>query len=552
MTGIHRLDYPLNFAALLAEKEAVIAAQAVQITAQLSQIAALLSAQAVQANQLKMQALLIEKLTYELAYIKRVMFGRSSEASELLAVQSDLSGVETTALAGLAETAVPANTALAPPAHKAPKGQPKRMLFSSDLPRETVILDLPDAEKIGLVYIGTESSQRLHYAPGVFTVIVTERRKYAKPGAPEFGIRAAPLPLCVLPGGMLDETVIAYVAVAKFADHQPLTRQIDVFKRSRIEFSLSTLSENLLNVALIWLAPLVNALWQLLKTGNAIHVDETVLATLPQKGDVKRETKKTRLWTYLGRANDPSNNNLGAPIILYHYTQNKAGLHVREALKNWPQNRTVYLQADAASNYDALFKEQPDIREVACWAHARRKFYAIAEQSKVRIFAHLAVEQIDQLFVIERQIKDGKLSDPLAYRCKHATPILAAIKASLEAKLPGLAPKTPTAGAIKYVLNHWAAFNTYLEAAHLKPDNNAAERALRKAALGRKNYLFVGNERGGAAAAIYYSLIETAKANGIEPFAWLTHALKELPKRKSSNFEDIKDLLPIKRPEHSD
>ena len=542
----------MDFAALLAEKDALIAMQASQIEALASQIEALVSDNATQANQLKTQALQLEKLTHELAQIKRVMFGRSSEAAALLAVQSDLFGIETIAFDGLAETTVPANTAIAPVVPKAPKGQPKRVLFSSDLPHETVVLDLPDAEKIGLVRVGTESSQRLHYAPGVFTVIVTERPKYAKPGEPEFGIRAAPLPLCVLPGGMLDESVIAYVAVAKFADHQPLTRLIEIAKRSGIEFSLSTLSENLLNVALIWLAPLVKALWQLLKTGTAIHVDETVLATLPQKGDAKRETKKTRLWTYLGRANDPSNNNLGAPIILYHYTQNKAGLHVREALKNWPQNRIVYLQADAASNYDALFKEQPDIREVACWAHARRKFYAIAEQSKkVRIFAHLAVEQIDQLFAIERQIKDGMLSEPLAYRRKHATPILATIKASLEAKLPGLAPKTPTAGAIKYVLNHWPAFNTYLEAAHLKPDNNAAERALRKAALGRKNYLFVGNERGGAAAAIYYSLIETAKANGIEPFAWLTHALKELPKRKSSNFEDIKDLLPIKRLEHS-
>ena len=538
----------MNFAALLAEKEALIATLTAQIMALSAQIAALLSEHATQANQLKIQALLIEKLTHELAQIKRVMFGRSSEAAALLAVQSDLFGVETIALAGLDEPPVPANTALAPPAHKAPKGQPKRVLFPSDLPRKTVVLDLSEAEKIGLVCIGTESSQRLHYAPGVFTVIVTERPKYAKPGESEFGIRTAPLPLCVLPGGMLDESVIAHVAIAKFADHQPLTRQIDIFKRSGIEFSLSTLSENVLNVALIWLAPLVTALWQLLKTGTAIHVDETVLATLPQKRDAKRETQKTRLWTYLGRANDPSNNNLGPPIILYHYTQNKAGVHVREALKNWPQNRVVYLQADAASNYDALFKEQPDIREVACWAHARRKFYAIAEQSKVRIFAHLAVEQIDQLFAIERQIKDGKLSAPLAYRRKHATPILATIKASLELKLPGLAPKTPTAGAIKYVLNHWPAFNTYLEAAHLKPDNNAAERALRKAALGRKNYLFVGNERGGAAAAIYYSLIETAKANGIEPFAWLTQALKELPKRQSSNFDDIKDLLPIKRP----
>ena len=542
----------MNFATLLVEKDALIAIQAGQIAMLVSDNATLVSDNATLLSQLKTQALLIGKLTHELAQIKRMMFGRSSEAAALLAVQSDLFGVETIAFDGLAETTVPANTAMAPPAHKLPKGQPKRVLFSSDLPHETVVLDLPEAEKVGLVHIGTESSQRLHYAPGVFTVIITERPKYAKPEVPEFGIRTAPLPLCVTPGGMLDESVIAYVAVAKFADHQPLTRQIDIFKRSGIEISLSTLSENVLNVALIWLAPLVKALWQLLKTGTAIHVDETVLATLPQKGDAGRETKKTRLWTYLGRANDPSNHNLGPPIILYHYTQNKAGHHVREALQHWPQNRIVYLQADAASNYDALFKEQPDIREVACWAHARRKFYAIAEQSKVRIFAHLAVEQIDQLFAIERQIKEAKLSDPLAYRRAHATPILAAIKASLEAKLPGLAAKTPTAGAIKYVLNRWPAFNTYLEAPHLKPDNNAAERALRKAALGRKNYLFVGNERGGAAAAIYYSLIETAKANGIEPSAWLTHALKELPKRKSSNYEDIKDLLPIKRLEHSD
>ena len=508
----------MTFADLQAERERLIARPGVELF-----------------NMLLSQVFLTEKLTLEIAQLKRLRFGASSEASALLDVQGQLFPVDSAELPTSDAAFKPRIRSLAEIAATDPV-KPKRTLLPPALPRTEVILDLPEAEKAGLVLIGTEQSEKLHYEPGQFSVVVTVRSKYAQLNNPDAGVRYAPLVPCVIPGGLLDASVIAQVAVAKFADHQPLSRQVEIFKRSEVELSVSMLSETLLCVADIWLKPLVSALWRELKSSLVMHVDETVLATLPEKGKALGKTRKTRLWTYTVWG-----------IVLYHYTEDKAGAHVREVLANWPQGRRVYLQADAASNYDALYRQQPLIHEVGCWAHARRKFFAIAEGSKVPVFAHTAIALIDQLFAIEREIKPLADADKLAARQAQARPVLAQIKQSFDDKLHGITPKSPTAGAISYVLKNMAALSRYTEQAYLKPDNNAAERALRKAALGRKNFLFVGSKRGGEAAAVYYSLIETAKANGLEPWAWLKHVLNELPKRKTSNYDDVKDLLPIKR-----
>jgi transposase len=340
----------------------------------------------------------------------------------------------------------------------------------------------------------------------------------------------------------LDVSVLAEVAISKFADHMPLSRQIDRVGRLGVELSLSTLSGNLLTIAEVWLKSLIDALWVVLCQRMSLHVDETVLPTLPEPGSGDRQTKKTRLWTYL--------NDTGPPIILFHYTQSKAGQHVRDVLSDWkaPTDAAcaLYLHADAASNYDALYRQNPHIKPVNCWAHARRKFYAIAGESSSRIFAHEAVEQIDVLFAYERAWKTLSTEERFTQRQAKAIPQLDKIHAMLSEKLIHQSPNSATGQAINYLLKRWENFTRYTAHGDLVMSNNAAERALRKAALGRKNFLFVGNERGGEAAATYYSLIETAKANGIEPSQWLLNALRELPKRKGSSFQDVKDLLPIK------
>jgi transposase len=206
----------------------------------------------------------------------------------------------------------------------------------------------------------------------------------------------------------------------------------------------------------------------------------------------------------------------------------------------------LYLHADAASNYEALYRQHPRIQPVNCWAHARRKFYAIARESTTRIFAHEAVERIDVLFADERKWQALSADERMLKRQLEAKPKLDELRAMLSAKLIEQSPNSATGQAIRYLTKRWDNFTRYIEHGDLVLSNNAAERALRKAALGRKNFLFVGNERGGEAAAIYYSLIETAKANGIDPGQWLLNVLRELPKRKGSRFQDVKDLLPIK------
>jgi transposase len=489
------------------------------------------------AQALRLKDLHIEKLSHELARLKRQLFGRSREASADAPVQGELFG----AFERIESPAQDQKAVVQKSSSSQPKGsQPRREPLPLNLPSVVTVLDLPEHEKLGLQKIGEERSERLVYQPGILQVEVTVRPKYTAPNQPERGVLTAAVPASVIPGGLYHESFLSHVIVSKFADHIPLSRLISQCARMGYEPALSTLCSSVLTVATVWLQPIVDALWLKMKMATAIHVDETLLATLPTPKSGQREVLKTRLWTYYVDF-------AGHIFVLYHYTETKAGVHVRKMLSDWPGSRTCYLQADAASNYDALYREQPLILEVACWAHARRKFFDIAKNSSSRIFAHEALEQINALFELEREWKSLSPDDRKTRRWEHAKPQLDAIEKRFTQKLQSLPPKTPTAGAISYVLKNWAAFTRYLDTGYLQLDNNAAERALRKAALGRKNFLFVGNERGGEAAALCYSVLETAKANGLEPWAWLSHVLTELPRRNSNAPGAIEDLLPLRR-----
>jgi transposase len=482
---------------------------------------------------------MVEKLTLELAMLKRQLFGRSREAADQLMVQGQLFAAPEVIESAPEDGVVPALPRTPDPKPPATQRRPIRQVIPEHLPREETVLDLPAAEIADWIKIGDDVSERLAYKPGTYFVRRTIRPRYAKPGDPEAGVVQQPMPLSVIPSGLLDETLLAKFAIDKFADHQPLNRQVEQAARQGVTLALSTISENLLTVAGLWLNPLIDALWNVLQQRTSLHVDETVLPTLPDPKSKDRQTRKTRLWTYL--------NDQGPPIILYQYTDTKEGSHIRKTLANWGRSGVCYLHADAASNYDALYQQQPNIRAVNCFAHARRKFYEIAKSAPAtRIFAHAAVEKIDALFADERAWK--ALDDQARYQQRQAiaVPKLAALKTMLADKMVGMSDSSATAKAIAYLLKRWDNFTRYTERGDLSISNNAAERALRKAALGRNNFLFVGNERGGEAAVIYYSLIETAKANEIEPYQWLLNALSELPKRKGSSYDDVKDLLPIK------
>lgn len=471
---------------------------------------AALAENAAQRELIKSQSALIEKLTLELAILKKRLFGRQSEASDHLDLQASLFDVHTLPVDPAQPPAPPKSGGTG----KTPR-HPQRMVMPPNLPVEVETITPPASEIEGLVKIGVEISERLAYTPGRFHVRRIEVEKYAHPKVPELGVVSAKLPPRLIPGGLYDESLIAHIMVAKYDDHLPLNRQREIYQRQGVTLPISTMCEAVLTCGAA-MKPLWLGLQQQLLKRSELHVDETSMPCL-----AKGQTQKMRMWTYLSSAGDTR------PIILYHFTPTKAGEHVIRFLNGW----SGYLHADAASNYDELYAQNPAIHEVACWAHARRKFYEIAEHAPTRVLAHEAVEQINALFAIEQDARKEKLlpEQIKERRDKFAKPIIDQLKAWLETQRPRLAPTAPTARAMNYLTNHWAAFTRYLDDGRLKLDNNAAERALRLAAIGRKNYLFVGNERSGQVAATLLTLIETAKANGLEPMAYLTRVLREIP-----------------------
>lgn len=464
----------------------------------------------------------VERLENMLQALLRQKFGPSSENAQQLSLfqTPDTEVIEQT----------PAPTAVV--SQPKPAVPRERIILPKALPEVRTVIDLPDAQKIApdgtpLIQIGEETTVKLGFKAASFYKEVIVRPKYAHPNHPDFGIRCAKLPAQLVDGSLLSPSLGAHLLVSKFADHLPLYRIAEIYQRGNIDIPRSTLSDWVIRLT-TELQPLVNRLKDHLLQQSVLHLDETVLP-LQSVG----RTLSARAWAYVAPA---------AHLVLYDFTLTKEGQHVRDFLRNW---NGTYLQADAASNYDALFVLRPDLLEVGCWAHARRKFFdiaAIADRQGQRVFAHEAVERINQLFDLERQFKVLTNDERAQQRQKLARPLIEDLKPWLEAKLATLTPKSPTATAISYLLKRWPVFTRYLDDGRLAIDNNAAERALREIAVGRKNWLFAGSDKGGLACAIATSLIETAKANGLDPLAYLADVLTRLP---TTLNRDIDSLLPM-------
>ena len=491
----------------------------------------------------------IQRLMHELLILKRRLFGRAAEASDQLQIQGQLFGDP------IVETDLPPASAppLVKPTSEPAKRHPRqgRVVLPPNLKRVEDVL-LPEGVHADdgtlrpeFVRIGEERSERLACTPGEFWVAVTVRPKFARRDdtsndtADDTGpaVRIAALPRFVVDSGLCHETLLAQVVLAKVDDHIPLHRQSEMLLRDcGVRLPVSTLSDQVLNVGQA-LKPLWTALFDQLRSRDAIHADETVLPTQAKGG-----AQKTRAWTFASTAGARADGSTDPPILCYLYSDDKSGAHVRKQLEAW----RGYLHADASSVYDALFRQSPGIVEVACWAHARRKFFDIAKASAVRITAHEAVERINALFEIERQASEQNLQpkDRHALRQEHAVPLITAFREWAIEQVAQLSPQSPTAKAFAYLDRHWKAFTRYTERGDLKIDNNAAERALRVVALGRKNWLFAGSERGGQAIATLLSLIETAKANGLNPRDWLVDTLTKLPRWPNSR---INELLPLRQ-----
>jgi transposase len=408
-----------------------------------------------------------------------------------------------------------------------PRRPGKRGLRSlpSDLPRERIEHDLPAGEKVCAECgcekkrIGEQTSEQLEYVPASLYIIEHVCPKYACPAC-QGHVAQGEKPAQPIEKGLPGPGLLSHVITNKYADHLPLNRQESIFARYGVELSRSTLCDWTMAAAET-LEPVVKEMRKRVLQSVVIHTDDT-----PVPVQAKRKTRKCYLWTYLGDASNP--------YTIYDFTETRG----RAGPETFLEKYKGYLQADAFSGYDKLYLEKP-ILEVACMAHARRKFYEAKETDPLR--AHMAMLRIRALYDIERLLRDSTPEDRRAGRLKHAAPLLNKLHKWLRAEREQVLPKSPIGQAIAYALGNWRALCRYLCDGRLSIDNNAAERALRACVVGRKNWMFCGSERGGRAAAILYSLTQSAKRNGIDPFAYLRDLLRLIPTHPQSR---ISDLLP--------
>lgn len=412
-----------------------------------------------------------------------------------------------------------------PPKSAAAEGRPvrrkKAVRILKDLPRQTRIVDLPEAEKVcdccgkPLYHFADECSEHLHYVPAQLKIIETRRMKYACRGC-HGQIKRAPIKMPEpLAKGMASASLLAYLIVSKFADGLPLYRVAARLHRLGIELSHTLMSDWLVQCAGLLEGLHRRMIRKVLDSGH-VFTDDTTLP-LQNSDPNRRGTIKSKLWVYARSARRHT------PLVAYEFSRSRSRDAPLQLLKDY----RGYLQADAFPGYDPLY-EGGAIQEVACNVHARRKYVEVAEMMKAPGRAHEALQFYKALFKIEREIAD--LTDEQRYqeRQHRAVPILQRFKSWLDAQAMAVLPKSALGEAIGYALRNWEALCRYTEAGHLEASNNYAERCMRSVAVGRKAFLFVGSERAGHAAAIYYGIVESCKLNKVNPLTYLTYVLSRV------------------------
>jgi transposase len=344
-------------------------------------------------------------------------------------------------------------------------------------------------------------------------------------------ITEAPAPSHPIPRGFAGPSLLAMVLVNKFLLHQPLNRQSKTYAREGIEIDVSTLAD-LVGACVVALDPIIEAIRIHVMSAERIHADDTTVPVL-----AKLKTVTGRIWTYV--RDDRPFGGTDPPAASFYYSRNRAGEHPRSHLAGY----VGLMQADAFDGYNQLYKAQrkpAPILEAACWSHGRRKFFDLAKSGEAPI-ASEAVRRIDILFEIERTINGKTPEQRLAVRREKSGPIVADLEIWMRQQRTLLSSGNDTAKAINYLLNRWASFTRFLDDGRVCLSNNAAERALRGVAVGRRNWTFAGSDAGGHRAAAVYTLIETCKMNDVDPQAWLADVLAKLPDHPANK---VADLLP--------
>ncbi len=419
-----------------------------------------------------------------------------------------------------------------------------RKPLPANLPRVEVIHDLTESQKhcacgSPLSRIGEEVCEKLDIIPAKVQVIRHIRYKYACKGCE--GVESqtptvliAPAPPQLIPKSMATPGLLAHIVVSKFEDALPFHRQSKQFARMGIDLPRATLCNWARQVS-ERARVLADLMDRAIREGPIVNIDETTVQVLKEPG--RAESQKSYMWVF--RGGDPAR-----PVLRYQYHPTRAG----SVPLNYLTGFKGYVQTDGYGGYDALGRK-PGIVLVGCWAHARRKFHevrqaAAPQTAKGKLSADEALEFIAGLYRIEKEVRAKELcaSEFCALRQQQANPVLAEFKRWLEEKAPLTPPGGLLGKAIGYALNQWSRLIAYLQDGRLRPDNNLVENAIRPFVVGRKNWLFSGHPRGAQASAFLYSLIETAKANGLKPYAYLRFLFDQLP--WASTEEDYRNLLP--------
>jgi transposase len=489
----------------------------------------------------------IAHLKLQIEKLKRALYGPRSERTARLLDQMELQleELEATAtedeLRAEQEAAKARTTTVAGFTRKRPSRQP----FPEHLPRERIVLPGPTqcfcCGGSRLAKLGETVTETLETIPRQYKVIQHVREKFTCRDCET--ISQEPAPFHVIPRAFAGPSLLAMITYDKYGQHQPLNRQSERFALEGLALSVSTLAD-LVGATCVALEPAFKHIEAMVFAGKRIHGDDTTVPVM-----ARGQTDIAHIWVYV--RDDRPFGGAGPPCAVFYYSRDRAGIHPQTHLAGY----SGIFQADAYGGYNKLYgpnRSDGPIIEAACWSHGRRKFFELADLARnakrkaqgrtpafVAPMALAAVQRIDALFEIERAINGKQAAERLAVRQEFSTPRVTELETWMRAERAKLSRHNDVAKAMDYMLNRWPSFTRFLTDGRICLTNNAAERALRTLALGRKSWLFAGSDRGGERAAMMYSLITTAKMNGIDPQAWLADVLARIANHPAHKLDEL-------------